>query len=78
MKPVLLNLKEEEGIDVFIYQIRNTIAGCRDKWKKMPKEMKEAYIQKAKESVPTETNRTPQSINCTKFQEFKTKRYRVL
>jgi hypothetical protein len=37
MKPVLLNLKEEEGIDVFIYQIRNTIAGCRDKWKKMPK-----------------------------------------
>jgi len=78
MKPVLLKLKEEEGVDVFIHQIRNTIAGCREKWKKMPKEMKEVYILKAKELVPTVSNRTPKSINSSKFQEFRTKRFEEL
>ena len=37
MKDYLLKVKEEEGIESFIDKIRNSIAGCREKWKKMPK-----------------------------------------
>jgi hypothetical protein len=37
MKAHLLKVKEEEGVEIFLNKIRNTIAGCREKWKKMPK-----------------------------------------
>ena len=33
----MLKVREEEGVDIFISKIRNTIAGCREKWQKMPK-----------------------------------------
>ena len=37
MKAHLLKVKQEEGVEVYISKIRNTIAGCREKWRKMPK-----------------------------------------
>ena len=37
MKDCLLKIKEEEGVESFLNKIRNCIAGCREKWKKMPK-----------------------------------------
>ena len=37
MKDHLMSVKQEEGVESYINKIRNTIAGCREKWKKMPK-----------------------------------------
>ena len=37
MKPSLMKLKEEEGYEAYFEAIRNTIAGCRAKWKIFPK-----------------------------------------
>ena len=37
MKPSLLKLKNEEGYEAYFEGIRNTIAGCRLKWKILPK-----------------------------------------
>ena len=37
MKPHLLKLKEAEGFDAYLVAIKNCVAGCKQKWKLMPK-----------------------------------------
>ena len=37
MKSHLLNVRATEGQEAFYDQIRNSVAGCRQKWKTMPK-----------------------------------------
>ena len=37
MKPYLTELRETEGQERFYQQIRNTVSGCQQKWKLMPK-----------------------------------------
>ena len=32
-----MRVKQEEGVETYLNKIRNTIAGCREKWKKLPK-----------------------------------------
>ena len=39
-----MKVKEEEGVERFIHKIKNTIAGCREKWRKMPKVNKKERI----------------------------------
>ena len=45
MKSDLLKIKEEEGYEKYFEGIRNTIAGCRIKWKTLPKVV-DAEMQK--------------------------------
>ena len=67
----MLKVREEEGVDIFISKIRNTIAGCREKWQKMPKvysfekvsppkfvvqEMKDEYVRRSKESAASSSS----------------------
>ena len=37
MKDYLMRVKQEEGVEAYLNRIRNTIACCREKWKKLPK-----------------------------------------
>ena len=37
MKPHLLKVKEAEGFDAYLVAIKNCVAGCKQKWKLMPK-----------------------------------------
>ena len=38
MKPHLLKVKEAEGFDAYLVAIKNFVAGCKQKWKLMPKD----------------------------------------
>jgi hypothetical protein len=49
MKPHLIHVKERDGLEAFYDGIRNSVAGCKNKWKFMKKEIKMAYLTKAKE-----------------------------
>ena len=37
MKPEIMRIKEDEGYEAYFESIRNTVAGCRQKWKVLPK-----------------------------------------
>ena len=37
MKPHLLKVKEAEGFDAYLVALKNFVAGCKQKWKLMPK-----------------------------------------
>lgn len=37
LKPHLLDIKTNRGDDEYISSIRNCVAGCRAKWRTMPK-----------------------------------------
>ena len=47
----MLEIRENEGRDVFFDQIRNCVAGCRQKWKTMPRDIKMQYCTRAKEQM---------------------------
>eukprot|EP00092_Neocalanus_flemingeri_P108824 GFUD01139772.1.p1 GENE.GFUD01139772.1~~GFUD01139772.1.p1 ORF type:complete len:231 (+),score=50.24 GFUD01139772.1:39-731(+) len=48
MKPSLMQIKAEQGFEAYLEGIRNTIAGCRLKWKCLPKEVKQEFGKRVK------------------------------
>merc|ERR1719318_1691662 len=53
MKPSLLKIKEESGYTAYFEAIRNTIAGCKLKWKTLPQEVKKEFAKRVKKSPST-------------------------